>query len=79
MDIRDIIYDRAFDASCMTRAGETEWADKILLRLKSTYPELSDNITQVYNGYLSLPFADYIEYRMNYMLEHRDTLRLRYK
>lgn len=75
----NIIYDRTFDASCMKRAGEDEWASQILLRLKSNYPGMVNGIDTLYNGYLSLPMADYIQYRMDYMLEHKNTIRLRYK
>lgn len=71
--------DRTFDASCMTRAGETEWAEQILTRLKATYPQLSGNIDTLYNGYLSFPMAEYIQYRMDYMLTHKGTMKLRYK
>lgn len=79
MNTEDILYDRTFDASCMTRAGENEWAEQILTRLKSNYPQLASNINTLYEGYLSLPMADYIQYRMDYMLEHKDTIKLRYK
>lgn len=79
MDIQGIILDRTFDASCMTRAEETEWAEQILTRLKVTYPHLSEIIDNTYNGYLSLPMAEYIQYRMDYMLEHKGKMKLRYK
>ena len=79
MKTSDIILDRTFDASCMTRAGENEWAEKILTRLKVNHPELKEHIERTYEGYLSLPMAEYIQYRMDYMLEHKDTIRLRYR
>jgi hypothetical protein len=75
----NIIYDRTFDASCMKRAGEDEWAEKIIARLKANHPEFTAQIDTLYNGYLSFPMADYIKCRMDYMLEHRDTIKLRYK
>ena len=79
MDVQDIILDRTFDASCMTRAGEAEWSNQILTRLKATYPQFSESIEYTYNGYLSLPMAEYIQYRMDYMIEHKGKLRLRYR
>lgn len=79
MSKENIFYDRTFDASCMKRAGEDEWANQIITRLKSNYPNDVKAIDALYNGYLSLPFADYIKYRMDYMLEHKGKLKLRYK
>lgn len=73
----NVIMDRTFDASCVKRAGETEWANQILTRLKANYP--SDVIDTYYNFYINCPYADYIEYRMKYMLEHKSTLILKYK
>lgn len=73
----NILMDRTFDASCVKRAGETDWANQIITRLKANFP--SDIVDKYYQFYLSCQYADYIEYRMKYMLEHRNTLKLRYK
>lgn len=79
MNKEDYLYDRAFDASCVKRAGEDEWARQIITRLKATYPKDADIIDMLYNGYLDLPMAEYIKSRQNYMLENRHTLKLRYE
>ena len=79
MKTSDIIFDRTFDASCMTRAGEKEWAEQILTRLKANNPEWISFIDTAYNGYLGLPMGEYIKVRTDYMLEHKETIRLRYK
>ena len=77
--VKNVIYDRTFDASCMERAGEIDWAKKIILRLKAANPGQEAVIDYIYNGYLSLPYAEYIAARTEYMLEHKDTMRLRFK
>lgn len=75
----NIIYDRTFDASCVKRAGEEGWAEQILTRLKGNYPNETEIIDHLYNGYLSLPMAYYIKSRQDYMLQHKKTLKLRYR
>lgn len=75
----NVIIDRTFDASCMKRAGEDEWAEQIINRLKANNPSLTKEIDSMYNGYLSLPYADYIQVRTDYMLEHRGTIKLKFK
>ena len=77
--MKNVIYDRTFDAACMKRAGEDEWASQIITRLKSANPMLQEAINTLYNGYLSLPDAEYIQYRTNYMLENKETIKLRFK
>lgn len=77
--MKNVIYDRTFDAACMKRAGEEEWASQIITRLKNSNPELSAQIDGLYNGYLSLPDAEYIQYRTKFMLDHKETIKLKYK
>lgn len=77
--MKNVIYDRTFDAACMKRAGEDEWASQIMTRLRANNPKYLEQIDMMYHGYLNLPDADYIEYRKNYMLENKNTLKLRFK
>jgi len=74
-----ILYDRTFDAACMKRAGEDEWASQIMTRLRANNPKYLEQIDMLYHGYLTLPDAEYIEYRTKYMLENKNTLKLRFK
>lgn len=77
--MNNVIYDRTFDAACMKRAGEDEWASQILTRLRANNPKYLEQIDIMYQGYLNLPDADYIEYRKNYLLENKKTLKLRFR
>lgn len=77
--MKDVIYNRTFDASCMKRAGEDEWAEQIINRLKANNPSLTNEIDSMYNGYLSLPYADYIQVRTDYMLQHKGTMKLKFR
>jgi len=63
----------------MKRAGEDEWASQILTRLRANNPKYLEQIDRLYNTYLNLPNAEYIEYRKNYMLENKDTIVLRFR
>lgn len=75
----DILMDRTFDASCMKRIGEDEWASQIITKLKLTYPKDLGLINSYYDFYLKCPDAEYIQYRQQYMIENRNKLKLRYK
>jgi len=73
-----ILMDRTFDAICAKRAGLNELHDMILSRLKANYPDLKEYIQQLYDLYDG--FLDEItEPRSQYLKEHRDCLKLRYK
>lgn len=74
----NIIYDRTFDAVCAKRAGMDDLHDQIITRLIANYPEFKDYIQQcldVYNNtgdFLTQPRGEWLK-------EHRDTMRLRYR
>lgn len=77
---QNMIMDRAFDAACLYVKGEEEWCDKIMNRLISTYPELEEYCNNLFNFYVNMVTAnnDFLS-RADYMIEHRETIRLQYK
>lgn len=73
-----IIQDRTFDAECARRAGMIDLHDQILERLNGLYPELNDYIKQTMEVYSKV--GDFLtEPRGQYLKEHKDKLRLRYR
>lgn len=75
----DIFMDRTFDAACLMRANEKEWALEIIKKLVSLYPSDLARINQLFGFYGSLPDSDMFTSRTQYMLEHKDTIKLNYK
>ena len=73
-----IIQDRTFDAECVRRAGLIDLHDQILARLNGLYPELKDYIKQAMEVYGKV--GDFLtEPRSQYLKEHKNKLRLRYR
>lgn len=73
-----IIHDRTFDAECARMAGMIDLHDQILARLNGMYPELRDYIKQAMEVYGNV--GDFLtESRSQYLKEHKDKLRLRYR
>lgn len=73
-----IILDRIFDAECARRAGLIDLHDQILARLNGLYPELKDYIKQAMEVYSKV--GDFLtEPRSQYLKEHKNKLRLRYR
>lgn len=73
-----IIQDRTFDAECARRAGMIDLHDQILARLNELYPELNVYIKQAMEIYSKV--GDFLtEPRAQYLKEHKDKLRLRYR
>lgn len=78
MDTLSIIQDRTFDAECARRAGMIDLHDQILVRLNGLYPDLKDYIKQAMEVYGKV--GDFLtEPRSQYLKEHKDKLRLRYR
>lgn len=75
----NIFMDRTFDAACLMKANEKEWALAIIKKLVATYPDDLPRIKQLFGFYGSMPNCDMFTSRTKYMLEHRDSLKLRYK
>ena len=71
------MMDRSFDAACLKVKGEEEWSNQIMERLKATYPGKLDYIQKMYEFYVNMVSAnnDFLS-RADYMIEHRNTLRL---
>jgi hypothetical protein len=78
MNKENILMDRTFDAACMKKAGEVDFSNMIMNRLKAKYPNDLDRINQLYEFYCSTS-GEYFDVRIKYMLEHKDRLKLRYK
>ena len=74
----NIIMDRAFDAICAKRAGLTDLHDQIMTRLNGTYPNLEKYIQELYDLYDGF-LDEATEPRGQYLKEHKDKLRLRYR
>lgn len=74
----NIIMDRAFDAICAKRAGMNELHDQIMARLNGNYPTLNGYIRQLYELYDGF-LDEATEPRSQYLKEHKDKLRLRYR
>lgn len=73
-----IIQDRTFDAECARRVGMIDLHDQILARLNGLYPDLKDYIKQAMDVYGKV--GDFLtEPRSQYLKEHKDKLRLRYR
>lgn len=77
--LQNLIFDRTFDASCVKRAGDEEWATQILNRLKATHPAYTEYIDRCYMFYCGLPNSEMFTYRIEYMTNNKSKLKLRYK
>ena len=80
MEVQNIIVDRAFDCACVSVA-DREWSQTIYDKLTNKYPEYTNwinGLIKLYKSHLSNN-ADYCTYRRDYMLNHKDTIKLRYK
>ena len=79
-DTQGIVMDRAFDAACLKVKGEVEWAEQILTRLKNTHPENEEYIEKLHNFYVDMVSTNTtFLVRADYMIEHKNNLRLQYK
>lgn len=80
MNTQEIVMDRAFDAACLNVKGEKEWATQILNRLYATYPENKQYIENLYNFYINMVSSNttFLS-RADYMIEHKNNLKLKYK
>lgn len=77
---KNMMMDRAFDAACLAVKEENEWADQIMTRLKSTYPELPEYLNNMYEFYVNMVTNNKsFLARADYMIENRDKIRLHYK
>lgn len=78
MEKDELFMDRTFDAACMLKAGDKEWANMIITRLKSNHPNSIERIDQLYEFYQKMS-GDYFDARIKYMLEHRNSIKLKFK
>lgn len=77
---QEIAIDRAFDAACVSEA-DPKWSKEIYERLVNTYPQnrgYIDGLMKLYTGGLKAN-AEYCTSRRDYLLSHKETVRLRYK
>lgn len=79
MKIQDILMDRTFDAACLTKKNEEEWANQIITRLLVNHPEQKEYINNLYEFYLNMveQNTDFLV-RADYMIENKNKLRLRF-
>lgn len=69
--------DRVFDVVCLEAKGETEWSDQIMAKLKETYPDYSKYQQACYHIF-SKEDTSILMARADYMVQHRDTIKLDY-
>jgi hypothetical protein len=81
MKTEEIIMDRAFDAACLILKGETDWANQIMERLKSNYPQNTEYIDGVYKLYIDAGTnnPDFVSSRGEYMINNKNKIKLRFK
>ena len=78
MEPIDFIQDRVFDAECAKRAGLVDLQVEIISRIYATYPKYSGYIKQCEELYARV--GDFLTTpRGQWLKEHKDKLRLRYK
>ena len=79
MSTKDILMDRTFDSACLKAKGETEWADKIITRLKGKHPEYTDYINRLVEFYTDMVTANTsFLTRADYMIENKNKIKLRF-
>jgi hypothetical protein len=79
MKTQDILMDRAFDSVCVSIADK-EWSEQIYNRLVSNYPQYKTYINQLVSLYGSIfkNNPDFCAGRRDYMLTHKDRMRMRF-
>lgn len=77
---KNILMDRTFDAACLNVKGEVDWANQIIERLKGNYNGIEDYVNQMYEFYVNMVSTNntFLS-RADYMIEHKDTLKLMYR
>lgn len=80
--IENIILDRTFDASCFKMLlNDNEMAQKIIDRLIQANPFQVTYIRKMYNFYCRVCDSNirFFKMRAEYLNDHRDNLKLRFK